>query len=321
MEEYRLFNFKYLLLYLFIKFFIFNISNIIFFFRNLNNIYIKKNLIIFLSVIFIIFLFRSPFMSILENTFLEKADLRQIYSINFFFTNIFVFGFISYVAKNINFLNKFTIYFFLFFFLFLILLNLYPNYFNSSFIKIEIFKNFIFSLSVIFYLYFKKNKKLIFIFLSIFFFLPTFILVKLLTLPEDNITWRMYGDLNFIKRNIDDSEFNRIATIGLPNSITRYLNLEAYGGQNAFFPNDFKRMNLKIINNELDKFDESVKKITETYTYLLNLMLPYWLTNSQHRAFWDKLPPNLNLDYKTLKEMGVTHYFFRKNRPIRENIY
>ena len=79
------FNFKYLS-YIYLSNSLFLIFPILYFsFRNLNNIYIKKNLIIFLSVIFIIFLFRSPFMSILENTFLEKADLRQIYSINFFY--------------------------------------------------------------------------------------------------------------------------------------------------------------------------------------------------------------------------------------------
>ena len=275
--------------------------------KNLENINIKKNMIIFGIVILLIFLFRSPFMSLFQNTILEKADLRQIYSIIFFFINLFVFNFISYLDKNLSILNKFTIYFFLLTFIFFILFIFNPSFFNSSFINIELLKNFMFSISIISYLYFKKYTKFIFIFFSLFFLSSTFLLVKSLTLAEDSITWRMLGDLNFLKKHIDENEFNRVATIGIPNAALRYLGFESYGGQNAFFPNEFKNLNLKVINNEMKKFDQSVINLSKNYTYSLNLMLPYWVSNNKHRAFWDKLPSNLDFNYNILKKMGVTH--------------
>lgn len=186
---------------------------------------------------------------------------------------------------------------------------IYSNrvYFDTSFLKIELIKNFIFSFGLIFYLFFKKYSKKVFLFGAIISLLIVTLLVKILTLAEDSVTWKMFGDLNFISKNIDSKNFNRVATIGIPNAVTRYLNIESYGGQNAFFPTNFKEQNLLAIENELNKFNSDEIKITKEYTYALNLTLPYLVNKKDYRPFWDDIENSFLIDFDKLIEMGVTH--------------
>ena len=285
---------------------------------------LKRYFIGIITLYTLMLLVQLPTSNIYHGTIFEKMDLRHSWNLILFFSIMFNIKSLSESFKIKEMMKEYLKYFAYSTIVILILVMFYNNFFSSvPWVKIELLKNFIFSIMIINIIYnFNYNKKKIIYWITplILIFMMLF-LTKVLTLIEDNITWKKMGSIEFLKKNFKEGNAYRVATLGIPNAIVRYAGVEAYGGHNTFWYEPFKQLNLDVIDEKLNEFDNKTIKITEEYTYGLSLMLPYWIVkNPEVQRHWDGLPKNLGIDFKKLKKMNVTHIITTERHPELDKI-
>jgi len=293
---------------------------------------LRKPFIAFAIATSIMLFFRLPFANVFQGTFLQKMDLRQSYSTVFFFSFVLLFAVLQYSVSSRRHWVRFSICVGIVMTLLLPIWFLWPETMEMPLGEWQLWTNILITVGILAYGWRKvratnDNSPGASVFgqrllaaLSLSTLLLAGLTVKRMILKDEGLFFNKFGNIEFIRREINPERLQRTASIGLPNVSVRFAGREAFGGQAAFFYKPFAEYFHSIIAGQLVERSPAEQKTVKDYNYLLELMLPSWVLPSETPAFWYGLPKDLGINFELLKAMNVTHIVTTQRHPQLDEV-